>query len=148
MGRSYTTAFDASRKIYTLLNAASGWGQATVSWGYPGDSAGAEIVWVGGIEGGEQTTQSLGQRARDESYTVAVYVDVAQRTRDPYDVNERAAELVRHVEEIVHDSPTLDGVVNKWAVVDGVDTIVEAQPVTDTAYGTVVRVRVACQSRI
>lgn len=144
-----STAFEAARKLHELLDARTDLGEATVWRGYPGEQAGAELVWIGGIDRSTQSTQALGQRARDETYTVPVYLDVALNTNDPADVWDRVEALFHVVEDTVRQHPRLDGVVNKWAEIDGSpDTIVEAQPVTDTAYGAVVRVDVACQARI
>lgn len=148
MARTWTTAFEATRKLHELLDARTDLGDATVWRGYPGEQAGPEIVWIGGLENVSQQTQSLGQRARDESYVVPVYIDVAMNTGNPADVWDRIEALFHIVEEVVHDNVRLGGVVNKWAEIDGApDTVVEAQPISDTAFAGVVRVDVACQSR-
>lgn len=150
MARSYTTAFAASRRLHELFAARTGLAGVQVDWGYPGENSPPELVWVGEFETSDQDAAAIGQRRRDERYTVNVYADVAMHTTTPAAVNERIAEIVREIEAAVHDDPHLGTVLGNdgWAQVDDLETVVATQPVSDKAFGGVVRVGVACRARI
>jgi hypothetical protein len=149
--RPYTTAFAASEKLAELVAAGLASEPAVkVSWGYPGEGAPPELVWVGEFQDAEQEARSVGQRRRTEMYEVAVYVDVAMNAAEPEPVNRRIAVLTKAVEAVVHDQPHLGDVLGNdgLAQVAGVDTVVTTMPLTETAYGGVVKVRVSCRARI
>lgn len=145
--RVYTKTFATASSLYDLLKARTDLGGAGVYWGYPGETGPPEFIWIGGFESSEQTPRSLGRRMQDESFVLRVYVDIALETADPADANVRAEELVQIIEDTVHQDYTLGGVLAKAGTVEGIDTVIESQPVTDTAYGTVLVVRIACETR-
>lgn len=144
--RGFTTTFAASERLAELLAAHNFGSGVKVSWGYPGEAAAAEIVWVGGFESADQEPAAVGQGRRDESYLISVFVDIVLQGKDPAVAARRAGELVRGVEQVVAEHHGLDGVV-MWAQVADVETVVEPM-VMESGVGTVQRVRVGCRSRI
>lgn len=150
--RRYTTAYAASRALHELLEVRLTDQQpgVTAAWGWPGVDAADEFVWVGEVESADQETAEIGRGARDEAYTIFVYVDVASRTHDMVAIGARVGELVREVEDVVHDNPSLSDALRAdgWAQVAGVETIVPTRPATESAWLHVARISVACAARI
>lgn len=147
--RGFTTRFAVSRYLFEQVEASDNpaFAGTTRSWGYPGEDAGDEIVWVGGVDRADQEAASIGRGTRQEDYTVAVYLDVALDTADPADVNARLEALTHAVEALVHADARLGGLV-VWAQVTDVSTVRDTGPATGSTYGGVVLVRVACEARI
>lgn len=150
MAREFTTAFQASENLYDLaVDRFSTW-TVQVWWGYPGERADPELLWVSLPDSSDQDAAAFGQRSRDENYLIDVYVDIARNTSDPAEVNRRIAEVFREAESLVHDNPNLVPAMtpNHRAEASDLETIVETQPLSDKSYGGVVRLRVGCWARI
>lgn len=147
--RGFTTRFAVSRYLFEQIEASDNpeFAGTTRSWGYPGEKAGDEIVWVGGVDPADQEAASIGRGTRAEDYTVSVYLDVALDTADPADVNARLEALTKAVEALVHADARMGGLV-MWAQVTQVTTVRDTAPLTGSTKGGIVLVRVSCEARI
>lgn len=147
--RRFTTVYAAAEQIYELLAARLAGTQpgVQVEWGWPGESVGDELVWVGEVEPGDQEPGELGLGMRREAYTVAVYVDVAVPLVGAIaDVARRAGELVHEVESVVHDNPTLNGALRTdgQAQIDGSPEVGATLPLASGGWQHGTRVPVGC----
>ena len=135
----------AKRALTVLLAAHPGLADVQVTRGHPGDVVERELVMVGGTAVAEQNPRSLGGARRDETYSIAVVVQVKESGSSVEDASERAYALLGHVEDAVRAEPTLGGLVmvaevGGWTDDEGVDS-------DDSAHLCVITARIDCTAR-
>lgn len=109
----------AKAALLTLLQADLGSG-VQVEYAHPGPAIQQESIFFNRTTEND-TSVALGQRKRDEDYTLEVVVSVARDGNDAQGCEERCWALVGHIETVVRANPSLSGTVAKFALYDGAD---------------------------
>lgn len=112
------------RRLHELLAARPGLKHAQVARGHPGRELSNLLVLVGRADTPEQDAAALGQRGRDERYSVDVIFDVTDPELDPDEVEDVAFGLLGELEDLLAGDPGLSGVFpdgNGHAELDGID---------------------------
>jgi hypothetical protein len=151
--RGYSTIPRVRRRLHELLVARPGLANVGVHRGHPGREARDELVLIGRVDTPEQDPSAIGQRGRDERYIIDVLFDVFSRDDAPEDVEDRAFLLLRELEALLRDDPSLGGAFpagNGHAQLDGMT--VETAEVDDdrvgVGYSTLIVARVGVWARI
>jgi hypothetical protein len=114
---AYSTIPACKAQLLTTLQARPGLAGVLVQWGMPSEEpSDRERVYVDDATNVEREWAGLGQLRIDESYSLHVHVEVAQRGNDPRACEERMFAIVAEVEQAAVLAPP--GVLN-WGVKPG-----------------------------
>lgn len=151
MARRWTTSFAAFRRLYELLRDSDHAALADVTcvWGHPGENPGEKLLSVGRVEPADQDAAALGQRRREERYSIEALIDVAFRADSHAAVNDACEAIVQAVEEVVHTHPTLDGALYADGIAEiGGHHIEAVGQLESGAFQTLTIINVDCTARI
>jgi hypothetical protein len=121
-----TTAVEAKVALKAGLEALPGLTGTQISWSYPSKPQ-AEMIVLGNIDDSDQEPGSLGNMTREESYSIAVIVNVLKKASAEV-VATRAVELAGEVKRYLDANPDLGVERIKWAGVT-------AQPIREAISG-------------
>lgn len=106
-----TTAFDAKSKVVELLAAERALAEVPITYGIDLRDIQREWVAVGKIEWSDDDWAAIGARSRDESYEIALYVNVQKPGGTQREAEARVIEILTTIESALRANPTLDGLV-------------------------------------
>lgn len=110
----------AKAALLALLQADAGLSGVQVEYAHPGAAIQQESIFFNRTTENDSSV-ALGQRKRDEDYTLEVVVSVARDGNDPQGCEERCWALVAAIEDVVRANPDLSRTVSKFALYDGAD---------------------------
>ena len=126
MAEPTTTAIEAKVALKAGLEALAGLTGVQISWSWPTKPQ-AEMIVLGNIDDSDQEPGSLGNRTRDESYSIAVIVNVLKKASAQV-VATRAVVLAGEVKRYLDANPSMGVTRIKWAGVT-------AQPIREAISG-------------
>ena len=98
--------------LLDLLQSEDALRNVVVSWGWPHSPA-REMVILGDVADSEQSWLGLGNRSKEERYTLEVYARVEVAGSDQRPATTRAYALASVIEEAVKDDITVEGSVGQ-----------------------------------
>lgn len=143
-----TTAASFKASLHALITTALAAEAVQVEYADTPRWARRERVWMGPLTEGDHDPAAIkaGRRRRDESYDLAVMVEVIGHAPAPSDNEARAAAIATLIEEALADDPTVGGSTNVlWATVVGVS--LETTETTDGPR-SVLEMTVAARARL
>jgi len=123
---------------------------ATVQTGYshPGDAREDESIYLGEIRGSSQIpTIRAARKARQERYTLDVWIDVDAVGPDAQTASERAWALYGELEDVLADDPTVGLGAPFWAVLgDFTETLMFDE--SRRGWGSLLRAGIDVEARL
>lgn len=110
-----STAPTYKAALVALLQADPNLAAVQVSYGVLARNVEHETVEVGGISWDEEDWSALGNRRKDETYSVALFIYVTKPGNTQQEATERALQLLGYVETLLRNNVVMAGVL--WAQV-------------------------------
>lgn len=138
----YSTAPTLLANLYTALVARAGLASVTVSYG-PVLGAPREFVVLADVTSNEDFA-ALGHLAKEEGYTLTIYVSVLREGNQQQTCTERAYAIAAEVEDYLRGDPTVGGAVRIAQV-----TRKDYEPFAgDSARQSILTLSVECSAQI
>lgn len=145
---THSTVPTVRAQLITLLTARAGLAGVTIEQCHPLEAIDDEAIYLGQ----SRTTSDIptiraGRKARQEQYTLDVWVEVVRDGPTAQSASERSWALVGEIEDMLADDPSLGLSQPFWAVLAEAD---QDAWVEDSRRGYVSRVRVGiqCEARL
>lgn len=132
--------------LLAQLQARAGLAGVQVAYGFPKTPA-TEFLMLGDIAKGDEQTAALGNRSRDEKYTLFVTVKVEKQGTNQQAATERAYTLAGELAGQLRTDPSVNGAVIT-ALVQGTELQEFASNQGQAARMAVVTVHVGCHARL
>lgn len=94
-------------RLVDLLTIAEAFEGVTISVGYPGDTAGPDLIWLGGRVDVEYENAAIGRNSRNETSTHYLYVESVVPGGVQFDAEQRVATLYEWLSSIFSDNKAL-----------------------------------------